>query len=166
MDKRGFLKIMEAVIAIILVFSVVLYILPKAEKVTFKIPPDLELIAGTILDDAQNDEEFRKCILKNKGEDNYPNCVRTEVERGIGTGTLWQHAEKICELNNNGAEINCMHIANEINTDDETLFLQTLPKDKDVYTKSVTVKVPDITADPPLSTGIVNKQLRIFFWSK
>ena len=93
MDKRGFLKIMEAVIAIILVFSVVLYILPKAEKVTFKIPPDLELIAGTILDDAQNDEEFRKCILKNKGEDNYPNCVRTEVERGIGTGTLWQHAE-------------------------------------------------------------------------
>lgn len=164
MDKKGFLKIMEAIIAIIVVFGVVLVVLPKTEKINFKMPPDLELMAKTILDDAQNDEEFRNCILEVSG--NYPSCVNSEVGKGLGTGTLWQHAEKICKVDN-GEESECKYVYNSQPINDDPSFMNdVLPKDKDIYTKSVTIKVSDVTAEPPSSPKEENKQLRIYFWSK
>ena len=157
---------MEAVIAIIIVFGIVLAVLPKIEKTTYKIPPDLELIAKTILDDAQNDENFRKCFL-GVPRINYPKCVSEEVENGLGKGTLWKHAEKICKVDSSGIEDSCGYKIDGLDKENENLFLQALPKDKDIYTKSVTIKVPDVTSSPS-SEIIIEKdtQLRIYFWSK
>jgi len=63
MNKKGYLRILEAVIAIIIVFSTVLLVLPKIEKNLSKAPPDIELTANTILKEAQTNDNFRNCIL-------------------------------------------------------------------------------------------------------
>ena len=42
MNKKGFLKILESIIAIIIVLGFVITIVPSAQKLNSKIPPDLE----------------------------------------------------------------------------------------------------------------------------
>ncbi len=169
MNKKGFMKILEAIIAIIIVFTVVLMILPKTQRNVGAIPSELELISSTIIEDAQNDESFRKCML---GFNDYPKCIRDKVDEILGGGTVWGHAERICKVvpgPSAPVEQECKYLCKECtNNDDELIFENSLPKDRDIYTKEVSLSVPDVTAKPPQPQTLVGvtKQLRLYFWSK
>lgn len=170
--KKGFLKILEAIIAIVIVFGLVIFILPKAERNFGNIPAELENTAKTILDQAQNEEEFRKCILG--GVDTvivYPACISNKINSILGSEgqAVWAHAEKICNTNNPPV---CNFLLNGQDVNEEE-FKIGIPANKDVYTKSIAISVPDITAQPPLPTcesiiptTCVTKQLTLYFWSR
>ncbi len=182
MDKKGFLKILEAIIAIIIVFGFVIFLLPKTERNTGKVPIDLELIAKTILDDAQLDPDFRKCVLGGTLSIKYPKCIRNEVNDIAGTGNIWVHAEKICEVVEIPSDIgqyteqNCKYLCegkSECNDDgtgfanDNEFIQKALPPNRDVYTKSVIIAYPDVTVNPPDPLSPTKtKQLKLYFWSK
>lgn len=178
--KKGYLKILEAIIAIVLILGLVIYFVPKAEKNLGKIPIELDETAKTILTEAQKDEEFRKCVLGIS----YPNCLSEKINYILGDGTTWKHAEKICEIDITLTEKKCDYLFDGTNlgscdedttTDAEpcgssniievTFNNEQLGKlETNVYTKTVTISVPDVTAEPP-NPITKDKQLKIFFWS-
>lgn len=65
MNKKGFVKIIEAVIAIVIVFIFIFTILPKENKVE-KIPENIRLFQEKILGEIESNEVLRKEVLDYK----------------------------------------------------------------------------------------------------
>ncbi len=63
MNKRGFIRILEAIIALIVVLGYVVSILPKAQQPSGKVPPELEAIQKAVIDEVKTDEKFRTCVV-------------------------------------------------------------------------------------------------------
>ena len=181
MNKKGFLRILEAIIAIIIVFTTVILIIPKVEKNTGKISPDLELTANAILKEVQNNDQLRKCVLDGS-VNNPPGTVSGDVTRTecIGnfikslkpSGATWNFAMKICTTT---PTITCEYYSclpntcRVINNVAESTFINNnLPKNKDVYSKDVTISVQDPAAEPTQQdspTPSENKVLKLYFWT-
>jgi len=206
-NKKGYLKILEAIIAILIVFGLVLYILPKADRNTGALPADLEISADVVLKSVQQDPEFRKIILKTDDTSKFE-LVIERIDNILGTGSIWKHAEILCDVNfecplstpgcTEGQKVliktpcyysgdpntECITPNNDCGvSNEEDIFNSNIQAtNKDVYTKSVTVKSPDVTAenqvagtnplvelgcDPAiLDCGPETKELRLYFWSK
>lgn len=62
MNKKGFVKIMEAVIAIVIIFIFMFTIIPSYNKVD-KIPDNIELFQKEILSEIQSNESLREDVL-------------------------------------------------------------------------------------------------------
>ncbi len=188
MNKKGYLRILEAIIAIIIVFTAVILVLPKTEKNTGKIPPDLELTANAILKEIQNNNEFRKCVLG--GRVTYPDgsqeyvsgtqCIGNFIKYLRPSGSAWSFAMKICKAddpNNCNDYYSCYNSNPEdcqkITITTESAFIKNnLPTGKDIFTKSVIISVQDPTAQPipPPPEQVLptdeNKILKLYFWVK
>jgi len=112
MNKKGWMKVLEAVIAITLIIGVLVYIM--ATTITEK---DMSGVVGEkeryILDAISKDDSLRNDIVSEK----YDN-VNLTIKGMISTN--WEFDTKICELDN---------ICSSINT----------PVDKDVYVSEVVV---------------------------
>ncbi|MDD5650986.1 MAG: hypothetical protein PHF86_11310 [Candidatus Nanoarchaeia archaeon] len=70
MNKKGFVKIIEAVIAIIIIFIFMFTILPQGNKVE-KVPENIKLFQEKILDEIESNETLRQEVLE------YPVSVST-----------------------------------------------------------------------------------------
>ena len=82
MNNKGFLRILEAVIAIIIIFMFTYYITPKdTEKIDVE-GEKIKLLQKTILNEISYNENFRDCILNNNqgGWDNCKSNIITYAE--------------------------------------------------------------------------------------
>src|SRR3989338_9100160 len=91
-NKRGFIRILEAIIAIIIVFVYVVNVLPKAPAATGKIPPELDNTLNAILKQIQNDPNFREqvVIYRETGD------VKEFIKQNLPPFSPWKYAFKIC----------------------------------------------------------------------
>src|SRR3989344_6033495 len=62
-NKKGYIRTLEAIIAIVLIFAVIITILPKKE-IAEKTPEDIDLTAKSILNEIQNNNLFRDYAIK------------------------------------------------------------------------------------------------------
>lgn len=92
MNKRGFIRVLEAVIAIIIVFVYVVNILPDAPKSTGEIPPELDNTLNAVLKEIQNDPEFREAVVVDRDM----NQVANFIETSLPPFSPWRFAFRIC----------------------------------------------------------------------
>ncbi len=89
-SKKGYMKTLEAIIAIIILISFLLALLPEKEPQP-KIPQDIRLLQTTIMNNIQNDEFSRQCILNDLP------CVNDSIS-SIFPSTL-KYTFTICDIN-------------------------------------------------------------------
>ena len=76
MNNKGFLRILEAVIAIIIIFMFTYYIMPKNTEKSDVEGDKIRLLQKTILNEISYNEGFRDCILGKLGKnlDGWDTC--------------------------------------------------------------------------------------------
>jgi len=62
MDKKGYIRTLEAIIAIVIIFGFIISILPKETKNEAKVPEEVELTMKKILDGIQAKEDLRLAV--------------------------------------------------------------------------------------------------------
>ena len=65
-NKKAYIRTVEAIIAIVLILTFTIYIWPKESQVESKIPREIELTLSRIINEFQYNEEYRSCILQIK----------------------------------------------------------------------------------------------------
>lgn len=145
MNKKGWIKIVEAFVAILIIIGVALFLYgnrtPKNKDLSSEIYP----IERAILEDIQNNEEFRSIVVGIKEEDipvsweNFTGELE-EIKRKIieKTPTNLECVAKICKLGNEICDIDYLN--------------------KEVYAKPVVIST-NITKYSP-------KQLKLFCYLK
>src|SRR3989344_3266805 len=159
MNKKGYIRTLEAVIALVIIFTAIIFLLPKNKLPDGKAPHELENTANEILKAIQQNSDFRNGVLSIT-----PGIVHEKISSTLPPFTPWTYAFTICNedemdlCNNNyfGKEFNAGGILkNDFN----------LPS-KDIYTKSVFLSKEDITDDEILEENPENIIIRIYFWEK
>jgi len=152
MNKKGYLRIMEAILAIILVFSFILFILPKKDVNLIKVDPELESTVESIAKQIERQPDMRNCVISNSDS---TVCINEYIKNKIKA---------------QGFDITSQNIISDV--------IQKYPEDiddklnsigSDVYTKNFIIAYPDIT-ESGTNIGLQllpNKKLiRLLFWSK
>ncbi len=67
MNKKGFLRTIEAVIAIIIILGLILFLTPTRVSDVGEVPGTIEEAQKIIIEEISFNETFRDCVLKNKG---------------------------------------------------------------------------------------------------
>ncbi len=91
-DKRGFIRILEAMIAIVIVFVYIVNILPKLPKPTGKIPGELDNTLSAILKQIQNDAQFRKTVVVDRDMEKINSFIATSIP----TFSSWRFGFRVC----------------------------------------------------------------------
>lgn len=137
-DKKGFLRILEALIAIILLLGLIFYLTPKKMKDEGKVPRNVEEMQQFILKEVSYNTSFRDCVLNSEGG----SCrvsfgCRADVNRFIKNNipNTFDYQCEICKTS-----VSCMS--------------ETLPLDKSIY------------ADSSLIGAENSKVFRVYMWSK
>ena len=63
-NKKAYIRTVEAIIAIVLILTFIVYIWPKESQVESKIPRDIELTLDRTINEFQYNEGYRICILQ------------------------------------------------------------------------------------------------------
>lgn len=143
-DKRGWIRIVEATVAILLIVGVSLIIINQRyvkDDMSEKVYED----EAEILKEIQLDNDLRNSILTvsivpiESGTTGFPTDVIAKIDERTPAylDDCWA---KICEVN-------------------ENCYLDNLPPDKDVYAHSVIITVTQ-------GAGYSPKQLKLFCWVK
>ena len=179
MNKKGFLRILEAILAIVIVLGFVISIIPSQVKDNSKFPPDLDQTIDSIFKEMQGNPKFRECVLGGEAE-------ITRIENGIPRKQIlnsvkcvhgyieylsyppatspWNYAVRICNFNQTAVLNNCIYEPTPQRGNFES---EVLPLDKDVYIKDTALTVPDVSGIPQKSQGSGNYSLlTIYAWSK
>lgn len=82
MNKQGFIKTVEAIIAVLIIFIFIYYITPKSSD--NKDTSDIKKLQEEILKGISENEEFRECITAS----NNPELLWIQGTNGIDTGFL------------------------------------------------------------------------------
>lgn len=187
MDKKGFLKILESIVAIIIVLGFVIALVPSKPKSQARLPPDLEQTTNSILKEMQESPEFRKCIL---GEHNQyfqdaigAECVYSYIDFITKPKAVhpWNYAVDVCKLGPASVVCETNQFPNYSFASDPTFQItgrQELPADKSIYIKTVTISVEDVLGEGKVGEPIVVEEVEqleragnrhiitIFAWSK
>lgn len=182
MDKKGFVKTLEAIIAVVVIFGAILFIIPKVPKLPQgQMPEQLEITANSLIEQIQNDDIFRKCVLasnnsKIKGKTN-TQCLNDFLSSALPPYTPWNYAFTICSiplaLKDNLQRVECIGYIGDKDKrefDEEKVsptqseFENQLPGG-DIYTRRILVSVDDVTAIPIKSAKIQEyKSVTLYFW--
>ena len=193
-NKKGFLRILEAIVAIVIILGFVVSIIPEKQKNTSQIPPDLDQTINSVLKKIQDTPEFRFCI--SNGSIDYSmvgkliganiaahpkpvtdaECVRSYIRYLSFPVEIhpWEYAVKVCKINATEEFHSCRYDPGDDGfekkswEEKEFLFADTkLPKDKDVYIKSVTVTVPDVTTKDQKNSQAGNYSIvTVYAWAR
>ena len=187
MNKKGFLKILEAIIAIVIVLAFVISIIPVRQKDNSKLPPDLEQTTNAILHQVQNKPEFRSCVFGGSATYDFENtgtptpnssvdCIYSYVQFISYPTTThpWDYAVKICNVNSTNVAVNCSYVPRNGIDSSHTLDVResefsknNLPTDKDIYTRSVVLAAPDVSGVDPNNVQLGNYSvLTLYAWLK
>ena len=167
MNKKGFLKILEAIIAIIIVLGFVIAVIPNKQVTTTRIPPALEETTNSFLTEMRNNPEFREKVLDGDADyaKGYIDFLATPV-----AAHPWDYSLKICKVNSTSDVLGCNYspdVDGETWQIKDTNFINMiLPKDRDVYTKSTTLSSPDVSGQDPLVVDGNYSLLILYAWSK
>lgn len=138
MNKRGWIKIVEAFIAIMLIAGVLLIVINKGYIGKSDISSKVYKIQLAVLREIELDDGLRGDILTAVlGEDNIPNGVQNKISNRIPKNL--ECKAKICEL-------------------DKICALDSYNTEKDVYAQSVAIVATLQNYDP--------RQLKLFCWVK
>lgn len=164
MNKKGYLRILESVLAIIIVFSFILFILPKKDVNLIKVDPELESTVETIAKQIERQTNMRNCVISSSDS---TNCINEYIKNNIKPQSAsWEYGIKIFELNADGtinADITSQNYPQSID-----IILNSIGSD--VYTKNFIIAAPDLTeggtTEPGNPTDPPDKLVRLLFWSK
>ncbi len=187
MNKKGFLKILEAIVAILIVLGFIVAIIPEKPPEQAKLPPDLEQTTNTILKELQENPEFRACVLE-LGETDYDRirgegaqCVYRFVEFITEPRVLhpWDYAARVCTATSGEIsectfyEQNMRELFRGTSDVTNTAIVELAGRvEKNIYIRSVTITVEDVLGSG--SAGSVSdgpqpdeqRIITIFAWSK
>ena len=140
-NKKAYLKTLEAVIAIIIFLIFITYILifnvPSGEP---SIPQDIELLQDSILNNIQTNHTLRSCLVVNDDI-----CIKNSIDPQIPTTIIGYHIQ-ICNSNSTISDP----------SDCPPVKINFLPDDvKIIYSDSLMIQEQDEFAI-----------LRLFLWRK
>ncbi|HZX12676.1 MAG TPA: hypothetical protein VFE88_04440 [Candidatus Nanoarchaeia archaeon] len=154
-SKKGFIRILEAIIAIVLVFGYLVTILPKAPKSTGEVPPELDNTLKAVLKRVQNDPAFREDVLVRRDVQG-----REKLRRVIGETlppfSVWKFAFKVCTSGTN----DCIYFApDSVNTETGFNIFFGSPEivSRAVYTRSAFLSQRDASAPGPATLTCVRQ---------
>lgn len=141
MNKKGIGKILEAVIAILLVLSFIYFFTPKTEISDTDTPKNVEEAHKFILQQISSEKSLRDCAVDKTrfGDCSSCNNIDVFVRKNIPFG--YNYA---CEI--------CLNAT--------TCTTKTLPLDKSLYTDSILI------SGNPSNRSETSKVIRIYFWGK
>lgn len=144
-NKKGFIRTLEAVIAIIVILSIIFYITPRVVEFEEKVPEDVANAKEFIMNQVLFNKEYSKCIVD---VTNYGNC-----ESALGNCESATKIMGLFEYVPYGYSWHC-----EICSDTNPICT-TLPQDvleKSIYTNSIFV----------YKAGQDYNIMRIYIWKK
>lgn len=175
--KKGYLRTIEAIVAILLVFGFLLVVLPSGEEVakdSHEEPVALQLSSEAILSEIQKNDVFRTCVLNddvwsvvdvdeiiatgisfsNKdGLDGASSldCVYSFLDQNLPSYSPWSFAFSLCSSDGGG----CVYYP-LVDSSGATVsnIVQTIPVDANVYPKAIFLSIDDVSAQP-VSSDIV-----------
>jgi hypothetical protein len=149
MNKKGFIRTLEAVVAIILIFSFIFFILPKQIDIETRIPENVQLSQQFILNEIMYNSTFRDCIFD----------YNLQGETGTNCQAI-SDASNNCDINTfitRQLPFN-YDFACEVCNQVATCIGEDVPFDKSVYANSIF-----LVRDPPSNSP---KVLRVYVWQK
>ena len=159
MKKNGFIRILEAIVAIVIVFVYIVNILPQIPKPTGKIPPELDNTLSAILKQIQNDPSFREQVVvyRDMGE------IKSFIERSLPPFSQWKYAFKVCTSGTNNPP-ECSYYfpdlpSNKVMIATRDSFDAALlgATSTSVYTKSIFLSKRDQSAPGPVNLNCPRK---------
>ena len=139
MNNKGFLRTLEAVIAIILVLSLILFLTPTKLSGSGEIPGSVVESQKTIVEEISLNETYRKCVLDNKGRScigmDYP-CNEVENFVRMNTPAGYDYNCEICD-----SSVSCV----------ENLHV---PVDRTVYARDIFI------------AGRPSRIFRVYLWER
>ncbi len=170
-NKKGYLRTIEAIVAILLVFGFLLTVLSQGdvtEKDSHEEPVALALTGDALLAEMQKNDVFRACILNNEqstvtaiadieetgidisnqdGLDGASSldCVYSFLDGNLPEYSPWNFAFSICST----VDDDCLYYP-LLTEDEEVVYSvnQVLPVQADIYPKAIFLSIPDIVANP------------------
>ncbi len=184
-SKKGFIRILEAIIAVLLVFGYVVTILPKTEKNIAQAPPEMETTLQAVTDAVQTNERLRAVVLDdniNTVDASEHGILNTFIDDSLPvfSRAVWGHAFSVCQLCSGAAlpQRICKYFP-------QTDPLQQPPKqiisDNDftdylsnqapaIFTKSTLLSTHDVTSSPltPKEVPPANcyRTFTLYMWTK
>lgn len=140
MNKRGWIRIVEAFVAILLIAGTLLIVINKGYIGKKDISKDVYEIETSILREIELDDNLRAEILNaNLDEVNEGNAPKTRDKINVRKPDYLECRAKICKMN-------------------EICVLDSLDIEKEIYAQSVAISASLDTYDP--------RQLRLFCWER
>lgn len=136
-NKKGFLRTLESIIAIIMVLGLILYVTPTRTPEVSELPGVVEQAQNLVLEEVAVNKEFRKCILESDersciGMNSPCSGIESFIQTAVPTG--YQFNCEICS-----SSIACVSSLS-------------IPQDKTVYTRDTFV------------AGSPSKVFRVYMW--
>lgn len=97
MDKKGYIKTLEAVVAIVGILVFIYAIIPDRSIQESKVPPVVKSSQEFIINEISTNEKIRDCVINNPLCEN-SDIIKNAIKNNIPTG--FDHAFKICENTN------------------------------------------------------------------
>lgn len=179
-NKKGYLRTLEAVVAVLIIFGFMLFIFPKTERIEGQMPLELERMANAMLEEIENNDQFRKCVLADPNDvdaiqdsaGNFmsgPKCVNGFIQVSMPPLSFWTYAFTISDEDGQWYYQETDERENPVELGVDGFNNDVIPDDKSVFTKSVFVSVDDVSALPLESEGAALSEYRtfkIYFWEK
>lgn len=156
MNKKGFLKILEAIVAVLIVLGFIVAIIPEKPAPQAKLPPDLEQTTNSILKELQETPEFRACVLEIE-ETTYTDirgtgaeCVFNYIDFITEPRVLhpWDYAARVCTVEEDITQ--CALYAYGVDEEGtageitEQITQLATSVGKNIYIRSITITVEDV----------------------
>lgn len=139
MNNKGFLRTLEAVIAVIIVLSLILFLTPTKISDVGDVPGTVAESQKIIVEEISLNETYRKCVLDNKDRScigmDYP-CDGVENFVRVNTPAGYEYNCEICD-----SSVSCV----------ENLHI---PVDKTVYAKDIFI------------SGKPSRVFRVYLWER
>lgn len=185
MDKTGYLRVLEAVIAVVAIFGFTLFIMPKATEDVSKTPEPVQQTMQAVLNQIDSDPVFRYSVLvgddctitKDNTNKNGWIWIKDFLDQNIpgGENSVWSYKFSICKNEENDKD--CVFVLETTTTPPLYGTISSPPedfkkagKDKNVYSKNTYVTVADVSGDKPqgieICTNIKARILTLYFWEK
>tara|TARA_Y100000310_G_scaffold327446_1_gene393832 strand:- start:13830 stop:14276 length:447 start_codon:yes stop_codon:yes gene_type:complete len=144
--KKGYLKTVEALIAVIMLFGFFIYMLPGDRIEVASVPQDIELMQDVIFDEISNNVEWRQCIV----QDN-PKCIDGEITSFVGS---------VVNPERDGSTLLVRDFKIGVCTEALSCNVDVDAGDKEVYAADIIIR--DLGSSNVLKTAI----FKLFIWEK
>lgn len=168
MNKKGFLRIIEAVIAIVLILGFILYINYKTPENKLGVPDQVRSSMDSILNQLSLNSEsygsFRDCILKSDtskcgiegSEPENCECLNVFSNTNLGKCGLGTNFNDLMNTRISGYDYACEVCSESLSC---TKINEKIPKSKTVYTDTIFIApTKDVNNEP--------RVVRLYFWEK